>query len=88
MVLVLILVGIMMLVFFKDINWMDLEDVILVFFVLIFMGLCYSILYGIAVGFIFYVVVKVVKGKVKEVLLIIWVIDVLFILNFVILVIL
>lgn len=88
MVLVLILVGIMMLVFFKDINWMDLEDVILVFFVLIFMGLCYSIFYGIVVGFIFYVVVKVVKGKVKEVLLIIWVIDVLFILNFVILVIL
>lgn len=52
------------------------------------MGLCYSISYGIAAGFIFYVVVKVVKGKAKEVSPIIWVIDALFILNFVILAIL
>ena len=51
------------------------------------MGLCYSISYGIA-GFIFYAVVKVVKGKAKEVSPIIWIIDALFILNFVILAIL
>ena len=57
-------------------------------FASIFMGLCYSISYGIAAGFIFYAVVKVVKGKAKEVSPIIWVIDALFILNFVILAIL
>ena len=84
----LILVGIMMLASFKDINWTDLEDAIPAFFASIFMGLCYSISYGIAAGFIFYAVVKVVKGKAKEVSPIIWVIDALFILNFVILAIL
>lgn len=84
----LILVGIMMLASFKDINWTDLEDAIPAFFASIFMGLCYSISYGIAAGFIFYAVVKVVKGKAKEVSPIIWIIDALFILNFVILAIL
>ena len=84
----LILVGIMMLASFKDINWTDLEDAIPAFFASIFMGLYYSISYGIAAGFIFYAVVKVVKGKAKEVSPIIWVIDALFILNFVILAIL
>ena len=84
----LILVGIMMLASFKDINWTDLEDAIPAFFASIFMGLCYSISYGIAAGFTFYAVVKVVKGKAKEVSPIIWVIDALFILNFVILAIL
>ncbi|MGH2168259.1 NCS2 family permease, partial [Enterococcus faecalis] len=63
----LILLGIMMLPSFKDINWTDLEDAIPAFFASIFMALCYSISYGIAVVFIFYAVVKVVKVKAKEV---------------------
>jgi len=81
----LVLVGIMMLSSFKDINWVNLEEAVPAFFAAIFMGLCYSISYGIAAGFIFYTIVKVVKGKSHEVSLILWVIDILFILNFVIL---
>lgn len=81
----LILVGVMMLASFKDINWNDLEDAVPAFFASIFMGLCYSISYGIAVGFIMYALVKVVKGKIKEVSPILWVINLLFILNFIIL---
>lgn len=81
----LILVGVMMLSSFKDINWNDLEDAIPAFFASIFMGLCYSISYGIAVGFIMYALVKVVKGKIKEISPILWVINLLFILNFIIL---
>jgi AGZA family xanthine/uracil permease-like MFS transporter len=49
------------------------------------MGLCYSISYGIAAGFIFYAIVKVVKGKFNEVSPILWVVNILFILNFIIL---
>lgn len=81
----LILVGVMMLASFKDIEWTNLEDAVPAFFASIFMGLCYSISYGIAAGFIFFAIVKVVKGKAKEVSPIIWVVNILFIINFVIL---
>lgn len=75
-----------MMVFFVDIKWLDMEEVLLVFFVLIFMGLCYSIFYGIVVGFIFYIIVKVIKGKFNEVFVVLWIVDILFIINFIILV--
>lgn len=81
----LVLVGVMMLSSFKDIDWTRLEDAVPAFFASIFMALCYSISYGIAAGFIFYSIVKIVKGKSREVSLVLWVIDLLFILNFVIL---
>lgn len=81
----LILVGVMMLASFADINWSDLEEAVPAFFASIFMGLCYSISYGIAAGFIFYAIVKVIKGKFREVSPILWVVNILFILNFIIL---
>lgn len=84
----LILVGVMMMASFKDINWVDLEEALPAFFASVFMGLCYSISYGIAAGFIFYAIVKVAKGKAKEVSVILWIVDALFILNFLILAIL
>lgn len=84
----LILVGVMMLASFKDIEWTNLEEAIPAFFASIFMGLCYSISYGIAAGFIFYVVVKVAKGKIAEISPILWIVNALFILNFIILAIL
>ena len=82
---VLIIVGVMMLGSFKDINWTDLEEAIPAFFASIFMGLAYSISYGIAAGFIFFAITKVVTGKAKEVSPIIWVVNFLFIINFIIL---
>jgi AGZA family xanthine/uracil permease-like MFS transporter len=81
----LIAVGIMMLASFKDVKWTDLEDSIPAFFAAIFMAFCYSISYGIAGGFIFYCLIKVLKGKAKEVSPVLWVATVLFIMNFVIL---
>lgn len=81
----LIAVGIMMVSSFKEINWEDLEEAIPAFFAAIFMALCYSISYGIAAGFIFYVLVKIVKGKIKEINVVLWVATILFIANFVIL---
>lgn len=84
----LILVGVMMMASFKDIDWTQLEEAVPAFFASIFMGLCYSISYGIAAGFIFFAIVKVVKGKGKEVSPVLWIVNVLFILNFVIMAIL
>ncbi len=81
----LIAVGIMMLSSFKDINWTELEDAIPAFFAAIFMGLSYSISYGIAAGFIFYVIIKVIKGRAKELNAVLWISTILFILNFILL---
>lgn len=81
----LVVVGIMMMSSFKDIDWSDLDEAIPAFFAGIFMALCYSISYGIAAGFIFYILVKICKGKIKEINPILWVCTVLFILNFVLL---
>lgn len=78
----LIIVGIMMLSSFTEIHWNDLEEAIPAFFAGIFMALVYSISYGIAVGFIFYILVKVVLGKAKEIQPLLWICTALFILNF------
>ncbi|NLP34443.1 MAG: NCS2 family permease [Clostridiales bacterium] len=80
----LIAVGIMMLSSLKEIDWSDLDVAIPTFFASIFMGLSYSISYGIAAGFIFYVIVKLSKGKAKEINPVLWVSTILFILNFII----
>lgn len=84
----LVVVGIMMVSSFKDINWSDFNEAVPAFFAGIFMALCYSISYGIAAGFIFYCLIKVCTGKRKEVHPILWVCTGLFILNFILLAIL
>lgn len=81
----LILVGIMMLSSFADIKWNNLEEAIPAFFAGIFMALGYSISYGIATGFIFYCIVKCLKGEAKSIHPILWVCTILFVLNFVML---
>lgn len=81
----LILVGIMMLSSFADIKWNNLEEAIPAFFAGIFMALGYSISYGIATGFIFYCIVKCLKGQAKTIHPILWVCTILFVLNFVML---
>lgn len=80
----LIVVGIMMLSSFKEVEWTELDEAIPAFFAAIFMALCYSISNGIAGGFIFYCLVKICKGKAKEVHPVLWVATGLFILNFIV----
>ena len=81
----LIIVGVMMLSSFADVKWDELDEAIPAFFAGIFMALCYSISYGIAAGFIFYCLVKVITGKSKDIHPILWVATGLFVLNFIIL---
>ena len=81
----LIVVGIMMMGEFKKIDWSDLAVAIPAFFTSIFMGFSFSISYGIAAGFIFYIVVKVAQGKWKELSPILLVITAFFLSNFILL---
>ena len=81
----LVLVGVMMTSSFKEIKWDDISEAIPAFFAGIFMALCYSISYGIAMGIITYCIVKVCKGEAKKVHPILWVVTALFILNFILL---
>lgn len=79
----LILVGILMLSSLADINWADFAEAVPAFFASIFMGLAYSISYGIAAGFFAYCLVKIVQGKAKEIHPILWISVVLFAINFI-----
>ena len=80
---ILIIVGIMMLSNLKNIPWDDMSEAVPAFFTSIFMGFSYSITQGIAVGFLTYTLAKIVKGQVKEVHVMIWILDALFILNYI-----
>lgn len=81
----LVIVGIMMLANFANIDWTDFEEAVPAFFAGIFMALCYSISYGIAFGFLAYLLVKVVRRKFEDIHPILLISAILFIVNFVIL---
>ena len=80
----LIIVGVLMCGSFVDINWTDLEEAIPAFFSACVTALVYSISDGIAFGFIFYIIVKVCKGKLNEIHPILWVATALFCISFII----
>lgn len=80
----LIAVGVMMVAAFKSIDWTNFDEAVPAFFASVFMGLTYSISNGIAAGFIFYCIVKILKGKAKDINPVLWVASILFILNFVV----
>lgn len=81
----LVIVGIMIMSSFKNIDWNNLEDAIPAFFAGIFMALSYSISDGIAAGFIMYCLVKLCRRKHKDVSLMLWITTGLFLLNFILL---
>ena len=81
---VLVIVGCMMASSLKEIEWSDISEAIPAFFAAVFMALAYSISYGIAAGFITYCIVKTCKKQAKDVHPVIWVVAVLFILDFII----
>ena len=68
----------------KEIDWGDISEAVPAFFASVFMAFSYSISYGIAGGFITYCLIKTCKGKAKEVHPVIWVVALLFILDFII----
>ena len=79
----LVVVGIMMISSFADINWTEFDQAVPAFFATLFMAYSYNISYGIATGFIFYCIVKICKKEAKDIHPILGVSTVLFILNFI-----
>ncbi|TLG75280.1 NCS2 family permease [Culicoidibacter larvae] len=80
----LILVGALMVESLRDVDFSDEPVVIGTFFIIIFMLLTYSIAKGIAIGFIFYTIAMVAKGRYREIPVLLWVLDIIFIANFVV----
>jgi AGZA family xanthine/uracil permease-like MFS transporter len=80
----LIIVGVLMAAPLKDIEWTNYEEAIPAFFAATMMAIFYSISTGIAIGFLFYCILKLVRGKVKEIHPILVIVTLLFVCNFVI----
>ena len=78
----LVLVGYLMFTLVRDINVADVEDGIPALLTMILMPLTYDITVGIGAGFISWVLIKVVRGKVAEVHPLIWVVAAAFVVFF------
>ncbi|MRH44899.1 NCS2 family permease [Aquibacillus halophilus] len=76
----LIIVGVLMATSLKDIEWDKFEIAVPSFLTVVAMPLTYSIATGIAVGFIFYPITMIAKGKIKEINPIMWGLFVVFVL--------
>jgi adenine/guanine/hypoxanthine permease len=81
----LVIVGVLMLGAIKGINFDDFSESLPAFFTIAIMPFSYSIANGIAVGIIFYPIVKLATGKYKEVHPIIYILAVLFVFRFIML---
>ncbi|HLS07493.1 NCS2 family permease [Lentibacillus sp.] len=79
----LIIVGVMMSASLKDIDWDQFEIAVPAFLTVISMPLAYSIATGIAIGFIFYPITMILKGRMKEVNPIMYGLFVIFVLYFI-----
>lgn len=63
----LVIVGFFMMNGLRDIDWQNLEEAFPAFLVVVIMPLTYSIAIGIGMGFIVYPLLKLLRGKAKEV---------------------
>jgi AGZA family xanthine/uracil permease-like MFS transporter len=78
----LVLVGFLMMTQVTEIDWKDPEIAIPAFLTIAFMPFTYSITAGIGAGFLAYVLLKVVMGKIRQVHVLLWVIAALFVVYF------
>jgi AGZA family xanthine/uracil permease-like MFS transporter len=78
----LVLVGYLMFTQVKDINVGDLEDGFPALLTMILMPLTYDITVGIGAGFISWVLIKVVRGKMAEVHMLMWIVSLAFLVFF------
>ncbi|WP_042141938.1 NCS2 family permease [Paucisalibacillus sp. EB02] len=79
----LIIVGVLMASVLKDIEWNDFAVAVPAFLTVLMMPLTYSIATGIAIGFIFYPITMLVKGRAKEIHPVMYGLFVVFILYFI-----
>jgi len=79
----LIIVGVLMVSSLRHIEWDKFEIAVPAFLTMIAMPLSYSIATGIAIGFIFYPITMIVKGRIKEIHPIMYFFFVIFLLYFI-----
>ena len=79
----LIIVGVLMIKGATEVNWSDFEEACPAFLTIAMMPFAYSISDGIGFGFISYSVIKLARGKAKDVPLLVYIIAVLFVLKYV-----
>ncbi len=78
----LVLVGFLMMQQVKEIDWDDLEVAIPAFLTIVLMPFAYSISAGIGAGFLAFVLIKVVRGKVAQIHPLMWIIAAMFVVYF------
>jgi len=78
----LVVVGFLMMMQVSGIDWTDVEIAIPAFLTIVFMPFTYSITTGIGAGFVSYVILKLARGKAKQVHPLLWVAAVLFVVYF------
>lgn len=81
----LIIVGMLMIGNVAKIDWSDIETALPCFLTIIMMPFAYSISDGIGFGFISYCVLKIFRGKAKEVPILMYVLSALFVLMYILL---
>ena len=79
---VLIVVGYLMVTNLRDIDFADVEEGFPALFALILMPLTFSITVGIGAGFISYVLIKVVRGRARDVHPLLWLVAAAFVIYF------
>jgi adenine/guanine/hypoxanthine permease len=78
----LVVVGFLMMVQVKGIDWDDWEIAIPAFLTIVLMPFTYSISVGIGAGFVTYVVIKIARGKASAIHPLLWVVAALFVAYF------
>jgi AGZA family xanthine/uracil permease-like MFS transporter len=78
----LIIVGFLMMKTVREIDWNNLEDAFPAFLTIVGIPLTYNISWGIGLGFISYIVIKIFHGKVREVHPLLWVAGIAFLMAF------
>ncbi|MEO3874516.1 NCS2 family permease [Nonomuraea sp. B12E4] len=78
----LVVVGFLMMTQIREIDWNDYELAIPAFLTIVVMPFTYSVSNGIGAGFVSYVLIKLVRGKVREIHPLLWGVTVLFLIYF------
>lgn len=78
----LVVVGFLMMVQVRGIDWDDIEIALPAFLTIILMPFAFSITVGIGAGFVSYVLIKTVRGKAAQIHPLLWIVSVAFVLYF------
>ncbi|SDK52577.1 NCS2 family permease [Nonomuraea jiangxiensis] len=78
----LVVVGFLMMTQIRDIDWNDYEVAIPAFLTIVVMPFTYSVSNGIGAGFVSYVLIKIIRGKVREIHPLLWGVTILFLIYF------